>query len=299
MTKLIASVISIKITVLVIGTIFLSSVGLHAEQINVKATIRDSLSHDSIPVVKVTIVNLGKSFMTTKSSFYGPLPADTHDFLLEADGYNPLRKSVILSQTNSVLIFEMLKRGDDVGMRAKKDTLKQYIGSFNEAIKNRDVDEAERLIVLLEQYDCSSSTLEKAREAIEITKISLVDSLMGHARELEEAQKYADAYYYYKKIVEMDSLNQIALDKVDEMDKKLKGKQKPTTTTTPTTTPVKPKVTGEEITKMYNDGVARFLAEDYKGALKLFQSVLKYDSTHEGAQKYLDRTKARIKALGG
>jgi len=306
MIKLIATIILIQSIFSVNGGIPLFLVGLHAEQINVKATIRDSLSHDSIPTVKITIENLSKSFTTTKSSFYIALPADTYDFLLEADGFNPLRKSIILSQANNDFIFEMVKIGDNLAINARQDTLNQYIKFFNEAIKSKNLPEAERLIVLLEQYDCSSSTLEKARSVLKIIETTYIDSLIGYAQELEEADKFADAYYYYKKVVAMDSLNQIALEKVDEMDKKLTEKQKGTsvststpTTTSTTTTPSQPKITEEEITKIYKDGVSKFLAEDYKGALKLFQSVLKYDPNHEGAQKYLDRTNARIKALGG
>ncbi|GAH04689.1 unnamed protein product, partial [marine sediment metagenome] len=118
MINLIAIVISIHIFSAVNNEIPLLFAQVKVESVNVHAIIMDSLTNESIPSVRVTIENLGKSFRTTRSSFYVLLTTETYTFLLEAEGYEELRKSIPLSSQNNKISFEMVKVSDRMVFKA-------------------------------------------------------------------------------------------------------------------------------------------------------------------------------------
>jgi tetratricopeptide (TPR) repeat protein len=152
--------------------------------------------------------------------------------------------------------------------------------------------EARRVIIAIEKFAQPSNIDSTIYEFYEKTKVLFIDSLFKHAQVLEDSQKLADAYYYYKRIVDVDSSQTTAIEKLKEVDLKLSGKQKPVVKEVKTV-----EKTAEEIEKIYKDGVAKFFAEDYESAIKLFKLVLKYKPGHDGAQKYLSRAEVRLKAL--
>lgn len=274
---------------------------LNAETINIHCTIRDSITHDSISLVQVTVENLNKSFKTRRSSFYAALPAETYSFLLEADGYDTLRKSIKISLDNNDFILEMVKLVDRAKLKELKDSLNHYSKAFDNALNNGEFAEAKRLITMLKKFNCPDSVVDSHYKSYEATKTNWTDSLLTYAQALEDSQKLVDAYFYYKKIVDIDSLNEGVLEKLNQVNEKLKekGKEKEKEkekgkNSQPST--IKQTMTPEAIEEIFNKGVSKYLAEDYKNALKLFRKVLKYNPGHERAKKYLDKTVIRLKA---
>lgn len=264
------------------------------EPINIQCTIRDSISHDSIPLVQITFENLGKSFKTRQSNFYVSLPSATYNLVLEADEYEKLVRSIDVSSESDSFVFEMVKASDRVWLGLKQDTLNIHLDSLDNALKKRELQEAKRLIAVVENYNCSVSVLDSIHKSYDLAKTAWSDSFLQIAQELEDSTKFADAYYYYKKIVDIDSLNETALKKLDEIDNKITGLQKGDTLQPPKETPA---IDHQTIKKMYNEALSKFFSEDYNGALKLFKTILRYDPTYESARKYLKKTEARLKVL--
>jgi phosphopantetheine adenylyltransferase len=258
------------------------------ESVNVHGVIIDSLSYEPIPSARVTIENLGKSFKTTRSSFYLRLPSETYIFFLEADGYENLRKSIPVSSQNSDISLEMVKLSDRAAIKARQDTIELYLSSFDNLLKNRAFSEAYDLIVLIERHSVSSSIIDSLGVLYEATKSHWIDTLLQNARTFEDSSKYTEAAYFYQQVIDLDSLNTLAQEKVEEMKTKL---------TRETVTVKTPTKTASELEKMYNEAVAKFLAEDYTVAYNLFKTFLIYKPRHEGARDYFERTKARLKAL--
>ncbi len=271
-----------------------SSAFLQAETINVSAVIRDSLTHDSIPLVKVTVEELGQSFKTTRSSFCVALKPDTYAFILEAEDYEMLKKSIAISTEGKRFVFDMVKTFDRLALEKQTDSLNIYLEAFHNAIENGEITLAERYIAALEKYDYPVATRDSINELYEAKKIVCIGSLLDYARALEDSGKLADAYYYYNKVVAIDSLNETALAQMEEADSRLFQKKKDVSKQKSKTA----KISAEEIERMYSTAVSKFLDEDYNGALSLLKTVLKYQPTHEGAKNYLVRTEARLKILG-
>lgn len=257
------------------------------ESINVHCIISDSLSQEPIPLVKVTIENLGKSFKTTRSGFYALLATNTYNFLLEADGYEGLRKSIFVSSKNNEITFEMIKISDRIALEAKQETLNLYLNSFDNTLRNRAFPEAERLMAMIENLSVPSTMVDSIYTLYENAKTVWIDSLLQIAREFEESSEFAEATFYYQQIVDFDSLNIEAREKVDEMNEILARRGKAN---------IPPK-TSQELERMYNEAISKFLAEDYNGAYKIFKTFLSYKPGHVGAKDYYERTKARLKAL--
>ena len=259
-----------------------------AESINVHGIIIDSLSYEPVPSVRVTIENLGKSFKTTRSSFYVLLPPMTYTFLLEADGYEDLRKSISLSSQNSNISFEMVKVSDRIAITARQDTIDLYLSAFDKTIKNKAFSEAQGFMALIERHSITSTIVDSLHMVYENAKSHWIDTLLQNAQAFEDSSKYAEAAYCYQQVVALDSLNTLAQEKVDEMNDKL---------TRETDVVKAPTKTASELEKMYNEAVVKFLAEDYNAAYNLFKTFLIYKPRHEGARDYFERTKARLKAL--
>jgi hypothetical protein len=258
------------------------------ESVNLHGVITDSVSSEQLPSVRVTIENLGKSFKTTRSSFYVLLSTGTYTFLLQADDYEDLRKSIFLSPQNTTVSFEMVKLSDRMAIKAKQDTIDLYLNAFANTLKNRAFFEAQRLIAAIENQGINPVIVDSLHMVYENTESHWIDSLMQAARVFEDSSKYAEAAYCYQQIVILDSLNTVARDKVDEMNDKLARE---------TDAMKGPTKTASELEKMYNEAVAKFLAEDYNAAYNLFKTFLTYKPSHEGARDYFERTKARLKAL--
>jgi hypothetical protein len=257
------------------------------ESVNVHGVIIDSLSYEPIPSVRVTIENLGKSFKTTRSSFYIRLATETYAFFLEADGYEDLRKSILVSSQNNIS-FEMVKISDRIAIKARQDTIDLYLSAFDNTLKNKAFFEAQNLMVLIGRYSITPTIIDSLYVMYENARSHWIDTLLQNARALEDSSKYAEAAYYYEQVANLDSLNTLAYEKVDEMNMKL----------TRETAAVKaPSKTTSELEKMYSEAVAKFLAEDYITSYNLFKTFLIYKPGHKSARDYFERTKARLKAL--
>jgi tetratricopeptide (TPR) repeat protein len=115
------------------------------------------------------------------------------------------------------------------------------------------------------------------------------DSLFRLARENEDSKKYTEARYYYNRLYSYDSLlteARAGIRRVDSLAAKAALPKE-----------VK-KLTPEEIEKLFQDGRAKFVANDYATAKIIFQKILALDPNHVKAKDYLRRTEARLKALG-
>lgn len=182
----------------------------------------------------------------------------------------------------------MVKVSDRMVFKAKQDTLDLYLNAFDNTLSNRAFPEAERLMAIIENLGVPLTVIDSLHLVYERTRAVLIDSLLQIAQAFEDSSKFADAAYYYQQLVDVDSLNTAAREKVAEMNvilAKEEAASKP------------PAKTAAELEKMYNKAVSKFLAEDYNTAYKLFKVFLGYRPGHEGAKDYYERTKARLKAL--
>jgi tetratricopeptide (TPR) repeat protein len=106
---------------------------------------------------------------------------------------------------------------------------------------------------------------------------------------------HEEAFCYYRKVAEFDSSKTEAISGAYRTDSLLNLKNKPQTS--PTAQIVKKTKTNEEIEALFQSGVSKFIAGEFKDALKIFKEVLKYNKDHTKAQEYLKRTEARLKVL--
>ena len=140
---------------------------IQAKKINISAMIRDSLSLDSIPLVKVMVEELGQSFKTTRSSLYVALSPGTYTFLLEAEDYEKLKKSITISTEGELFVFDMVKISYRLSLKERTDSLNIYLKAFNTAIGNDDIALAGRYMAILGGYRCSDVIMDGIREVYE------------------------------------------------------------------------------------------------------------------------------------
>jgi hypothetical protein len=261
--------------------------------INTQFTIRDSLSQAAIPVVRVSIENLKQSFITRKSAFYLPLSAGTYRFMLESDGYETLTSTVDVSAQNLAFTLEMVSTADRMKIKENDSVFHCYLGVVKNALQNYDFVQADLNLDSLKPYaQLRNAALDSVREMYVNARKNWADSLFRLAQENENSKKYPDALYYYHHLYAYDSLlteARAGIGRVDSLlamaDKKNLPKE------------VK-KLTPDEIEKLFQEGRAKFVADDYAGAKKIFLRVLANNPGHEKAKDYLRRTEARLKALG-
>ncbi|MEO0127423.1 MAG: hypothetical protein ABIL44_06720 [candidate division WOR-3 bacterium] len=290
----------IKITKLII-LIIVFNVALYAQKtqdnINVQCTICDSLTKEPIPYVQVRFENLNKSFTTRRSAFYLSLPPGKYDIILEAPDYEVLQRQFTVSATNNNFIFEMVKLSDRKRITEHYHKFHTRLDSFNYLLKNMEIPQAKQVLTELQNFAKYGLKIDdKVLQNFYSMERKWLDSIMALARTNEDSARYAEAFYYYRKIAEYDSTQTEALNRMKLMDSLLVTKNMPKTTISPENL-VKKSKTPEEIEALYRAGVERFINTEYKEALKIFKEVLKYDPNHTKAQEYLRRTEARIKIL--
>jgi len=257
--------------------------------------IRDSLSSDSIPLVTVTVEDLGQSFKTARSSFYVALPLGIYNFVLEAEGYEPLRKAITIDKEGEHFVLGMVKISDRFSLEKQRDSVNIYLNAFSNALARGEMLYAVQCLTALDSFGYPQNIRDSVLGVYQEKKLAYIDSLIVLSQALEDSGKFADAYYYYSKVINLDSLNETALMKIAEFDTHLSQNDKDVTGSEKPTEVVK--ISDEEIEEMYNSAISKFLEEDYKRALVLLKTVLKYKPNHEGAQNYLSRTKARLKFI--
>ncbi len=264
--------------------------------VNIQCTICDSLTKQTIPQVRVSVVNLQKSFTTLKSAFVLLLPPGEYDFHLDAPEYETLNRKITVSPNNNTFIFEMVKIVDRNLLKQKYHEFSSNLDSFNYALENLELPTARQLLKKLQESQTSGFTLDaKMIETYNYLQKIWIDSLMNLARTKEDSHSYAEAFYYYRKVAEFDSSKTEAISGAYRTDSLLNLKNKPQAS--PTAQIVKKTKTNEEIEALYQSGVSKFIAGEFKDALKIFKEVLKYNKDHTKAQEYLKRTEVRLKVL--
>jgi tetratricopeptide (TPR) repeat protein len=269
---------------------------LHAVPLNISGVIRDSLSHDSLPFVKITITEFGKSFTTTRSGFFVALEPSTYTFLLEADAYESLKKELSVSTEGETFTFDMVKSSDRAKLDKRSDSLFLFQEGFYYAIAHQQITDAYAYMVACKRFSATGGQLDSMMTVYNAAKGVWIDSIFTYALALEDSQKVSDAYYYYKKILSVDSLHEGAREHYAKTEgiltAILEGKTPVSTGGADNETPAR--MTPEQIQGMFNQAVNKFLEEDYEGALILLKTILKNDPNHEGAKNYLSRTQARL-----
>lgn len=268
---------------------------LHAVPLNISGVIRDSLSHDSLPFVKITILEFGKSFTTTRSGFFVALEPSTYTFLLEADAYESLKKKLSVTTEGETFTLDMVKSSDRAELDKRSDSLFLFQEGFYDAIACQRINDAYAYMVACKRFGAAGMQLDSMMAVYNAAKGAWIDSVFAYALALEDSHKVSDAYYYYKNILSIDSLHEGAREHCAKTEGTLtailEGKT-PGTSGIDNETPAR--MTPEQIQAMFNQAVDKFLEEDYEGALVLLKTVLKNDPQHEGAKNYLSRTQARL-----
>ncbi len=264
------------------------------EMIDVHCAIYDSLSKDSIREVHINIESLKKSFNTKRSGFFISVPKGEYEIVLTSPGYEEKRVKLEVDKNSNNFQVLLVKTGDRERINKAERLQKAYLDSLNQAFQKGDAPAALRVMGAMSKY---FSVGDEITRLYEKTRVFWIDSLMRLAQELQNSGKLADAYYYYKKVFDFDTLYEDAAKKMAEIDteftrKKLKSAQKRKRQV------IIKKKTKEKIEKLYQKGIEQFLAENYQEALKTFKEVLRYKPGHSGARRYLKRTRMRLKVLG-
>jgi tetratricopeptide (TPR) repeat protein len=208
--------------------------------------------------------------------------------VLENPEYETLRRALRFAAKNNELIFDLIKKNDREWLKKKADPFYVLLDSLAKALEELDWTQALVFQNRVAEYtDPPPYNADSLARVIQVVKMKVLDSLMARARAAEDSQKLADAYYYYRRVVEYDSTNELARQKVAEL-----FVPKPETTRT------KASVLSEvDIEALYQQGVSKFIVAEYEEAEKIFKKVLAQNPAHEKAKEYLHRTQARIKAL--
>ena len=264
-----------------------------AKTVNTQFTIRDSLSQAAVPVVRVSVENLKQSFTTRKSAFYLPLSAGTYRFVLESNGYEILKSTVDVSAQNYSFTFDMVSTADRVKIKENDSIFYYYLSVVKSALRNYDFVQADLNLTVLKSYaQLRIAAYDSVQEMYVNARKTWTDSLFRLARENENSKKYTDALYYYHHLDMYDSLlteARAGIRRIDSLVVMAAKQSQPKE--------VK-KMTPEEIEKLFQEGRAKFVADDYAGAKTIFLKVLANNPAHEKAKDYLRRTEARLKALG-
>jgi hypothetical protein len=282
----------ITFIIICIVSIFFDIRGLYGEAnaINTQFTIRDSVSQAPIPVVRVTVEQFKQTLVTRKSAFYLPLKAGTYGLVLESDGYETLKRTVDVSAQNFEFTLDMVSSADRQKIKENDSILFHCLDVVKSALQAGDLILAEMNLSAVKSYAQNRMAVyDSVRALYENAKKNWTDSLFYLARENEELKKFTEARYYYNRLLMDDSLLVEARAGIRRVDSLSTAAAQPKE--------VK-KLTPEEIEKLFLDGRAKFTADDYAGAKKIFQKILASDSNHEKAKDYLRRTEARLKALG-
>jgi tetratricopeptide (TPR) repeat protein len=266
--------------------------GLYGEDktINTQFTVRDSLSQEAIPMVRITVETFKQTLVTRRSAFYLPLKPGTYGFVLESDGYETLKRTVVVSAQSYAFLLEMVSNADRQKIKENDSILYHNRNIFEKALRDGDIVLAEMYLSVVKTYARNRNEVyDSLRTMLENAKKSWTDSLFRLARENEESKKFTEARYYYNRLFMYDSLLAEARAGIRRVDSLAAAANRPKE--------VK-KMTPEEIEIIFQEGRAQFTADDYVAAKKLFQRVLANDPAHEKAKDYLRRTEARLKALG-
>ncbi len=282
----------IAFIILGIGSFFVNGRGLYGEPntINTQFTIRDSVSQASIPLVRVTVEQFKQTFVTRKSAFYLPLDPGTYGFVLESDGYKTLKRTVDVSAQDYTFTLDMVSNADRMKIKENDSILYHNLDIFKNALQAGDLALADLYLSAVKSYAQNRVTVyDSARAIYENAKKIWTDSLFWLARENEGSKKYTEARYYYNRLFSYDSLLAEARAGIQRVDSLVSAAALPKEVM---------KLTPEEIAKLFQDGCAKFVANDYAAAKRIFQKILASDPKHEKAKDYLRRTEARLKAIG-
>lgn len=284
----------LRITVCVIFIMMLTGTGF-AALLNISGVIRDSLSHDPLPLVTVTITEFGKSFATTRSGFFVALEPSTYRFRLEADAYEPLNREITVTVEGEAFTFDMVKLSDRADPDKHSDSLFLFQKGFYHAIANQNITDAYAYMIVCKRLNLISEQFDSMMIVYQGAKGAWVDSIFAHALALEDSNRLSDAFYYYKKIVSIDSLHEGAKEHLAKTDAllvaRIAGKTHGFGALNDGSSA---RMTAEQIQTMFHQAVNKFIEEDYEGALVLLKTILKHDPNHEGAENYLSRTQARL-----
>ncbi|MCK4395696.1 tetratricopeptide repeat protein [candidate division WOR-3 bacterium] len=151
----------------------------------------------------------------------------------------------------------------------------------------------EKCLMIKPGHEDATAYYEKATNAFTIQ----FDKLKTAAEALEKKGDYKNALTKYQELLTIDPTNTDVAAKLDELTKKLKEKEKPKKPKKPKK-PSIPGVTDRDIDTWYKAGLNHFSRGNYKKAVGMFEKVLRYRPGHSGAQKYLSKSRTRLKAMG-
>jgi tetratricopeptide (TPR) repeat protein len=143
----------------------------------------------------------------------------------------------------------------------------------------------EQCLVLKPGEEEASIYYERAKEAFD----HQCNELRIAAEVLEKKRDYKGALNKYQELLLLIPNDEDVKSKVNEMTRELTKKKKEVA-------PSKP--SEQEIQNWYREGLGQFSSGNYKEAIALFEKVLRYDPGNSGAEKYLNKARTRLKAMG-
>ncbi len=145
-------------------------------------------------------------------------------------------------------------------------------------------------------YPKSKTAKERLANVTKAIKNRIIE-LKSRAKYFERKGDYRSAINYLKEVLQISPQDPDALDKIAELENKLKAPPPPKKKVVKKpTAPKKP--SKAQIEKTLNKAIQAFNAGNYKEAKRLLKQVLKWEPGNSRAKDYLRRTEARLKLLG-
>jgi len=259
-------------------------------------------------VARISLVGTGKPSIKTErgAGIYAiHIEPGTYVVRVVAEGYKWKQVTArVLSGKTTALNIALSPKIPPAVVQEIKRRLNDGYNYYLAGNYRRAISEWSRVQELNPGNKKAKDYLNTARQKV----AELIASLRSSALTYEGEGRLGMAVSKWNEVLSLDPLNKEAKTSIASLRarvaaKKPKPRPKPKPKPKPRPKP-KPKPTvkqpsKEEIEATYKAGVSLYLSGKYKQAISKFQQVLKANPNHSGAKNYLQKARARLKAIEG
>lgn len=261
-------------------------------------------------VARVSLVGTGKPSIRTEGGagiFAIHIEPGTYVVRVVAQGYKWKQASVrVLSGRTTTLNIVLTPKIPPAVVKEIKMRLNDGYNYYLAGNYRRALSEWNRVLQLDPRNKKAKNYLNTVGQKV----AGLIASLRASALTYQGQGKLQSAVNRWNEVLGLDPVNEEAKTSIASLKARLAAiakrkpperkppKKKPPKKKPPKKPPAK-KISKAEIEAMYKSGVSLYLAGKYKQAIGKFQQVLKADSGHSGAKSYLQKARARLKAIEG
>ena len=262
-------------------------------------------------VARVNLVGTGRPSIRTQKGagiFAVHIEPGTYVVRAVAVGYKWKQvTATILSNKTTTLNIALTPK---IPPAVVKEIKRRLNGGYNYYLAgnySRAISEWNRVLKLEPGNKKAKDYLNTASQKVAV----LIASLRSSALTFEGQGRLQSAVNKWNEVLGLDPLNGEAKTSIASLKTRLAAiaerkppkrkppKKKPPKKKPPKKKPPTKKLSKAEIETMYKSGVSLYLAGKYKQAIGKFQQVLKANPSHSGAKSYLQKARARLKAIEG